>query len=97
MAAAFFFSSASSTSVIVARRPNCVGRSSGVMPLLAQTPWKSGCPSGVRGTDHDFDWLLTTVADRARPARMHVTVCPDMGCLQWGQILIFAAQAKIKI
>src|SRR5688572_3032108 len=47
-----FFRSASSASVIVARLPHTAGRSSGVMPLLAQTPCMSGLPSGMRGTDH---------------------------------------------
>jgi hypothetical protein len=59
IAVARFFRPASSASLMVARMPNCFGRSSGVIPLLAQTPWKSGRPSGIRGTDHDD---LPTVA-----------------------------------
>ena len=60
-----FFSSTSSASVIVARMPNVFGRSSGVMPLLAQTPCRSGWPSGIRGTDQQ----LADRADDTRPRR----------------------------
>ena len=70
-----FCRSANSASVIVARSPNCFGRSSGVMPLLAHTPWKSGRPSGRRAARtrqpaSETGRSATAVADRATPSRM---------------------------
>src|SRR5688572_30560093 len=55
--------------------PKCLGRSSGVMLLLAHTPCMSGRPSGVRGTVHPAallaDWpARDTLTTSARPAAM---------------------------
>src|SRR6185436_10859195 len=50
--AANFCSSAISASVSVFLPSHCFGRCSGVTVLFAQTPWKSGWPSAVRGTTH---------------------------------------------
>src|SRR5689334_15300935 len=49
---AFRFMAASSWSVRLARPASTFGRSSGAALLLTHTPWKSGWPSGVRGTLH---------------------------------------------
>ena len=43
-------SSATSASVRRDFPSHCFGRCSGVTVLFAQTPWKSGWPSGVRGS-----------------------------------------------
>src|SRR5215211_5106460 len=46
-------SSLSSVCVISVLSFHCVGRCIGVTLLLAQTPWRSGFPSAVRGTLYD--------------------------------------------
>jgi hypothetical protein len=45
-----FFNSVTSASVSDFLSFHCVGRVIGVTLLFDQTPWKSGLPSGVRGT-----------------------------------------------
>ena len=56
-----FFNSVTSASVSDALSFHCVGRAIGVTLLFDQTPWKSGLPSGVRGTFQ----VLATAAGRA--------------------------------
>src|SRR5262249_20824714 len=67
----FVFNAMTSCGVRSARPLSCTGRSSGVITSFDQTPWMSGCPSGVRGwvqvdPERDcFCWPATGTAETA--------------------------------
>src|SRR3569832_2115737 len=83
------WSSATSASVSVFLPSHCLGRCSGVTVLLAQTPWKSGWPSGVRSATHGLAWAETrrasgvesAAAATAIPAAMRRSEDRFMGAL----------------